>query len=195
MPVVYDPRRPGTLADPWPVFHRLQAEVTPFARSRDPGDDHLAALLRLVGLWSVFTDPPTHTRLRGLMNLAFTSRAVERLRPQVTRIVGDLLAAMDARRGGDLIRDFAYPLPVLAFMRHPEQAEAVRVDGSLAVAAVDEGVRYDGPTQAMVRIASELGRHIAFGYGIHFCRGAPLAWLEGQLRAARSARAPATAGV
>ncbi len=43
------------------------------------------------------------------------------------------------------------PIP----MRHPEQAEAVRGDGSLAAAAVEEGVRYDGPTQAMVRIATD----------------------------------------
>ena len=34
---------------------------------------------RMLGLWAVFTDPPKHTHLRGLMNTAFTTRAVERL--------------------------------------------------------------------------------------------------------------------
>jgi cytochrome P450 len=311
---------------------RLSSDrITPFLRHQDgarrPG---LGELGRIVGLWAVFTDPPKHTRLRSLMNTAFTTRAVERLRPRVVAIVDELLDGVRGRASMDIIRDFAYPLPitviaemigvpaadrepfkawsdelaqfvgsalatpdkyeragrslaamaeyfrrmiparrarpeddimsaliaaeergdalsedelvatcilllfaghetttnlignaVLALLRHPEQARALREDLALAQPAVEELLRYDGPTQAMVRVARDaveidgrtigpgqrvftminaanrdpaqfadpdrldLGRqnnrHIAFGYGIHFCIGAPLARLEGQI--------------
>jgi cytochrome P450 len=58
-----------------------------------------------------FVDPPEHTRLRSLVNKAFTPRAVEALRPRVQRIVDDLLDDVQARGEMDVIRDLAYPLP------------------------------------------------------------------------------------
>jgi cytochrome P450 len=105
-----------------------------------------------------------------------------------------------------------------ALLRNPEQMEKLRNDPSLITTAVEEFLRYDGPSKAMVRIALEdfelrgkqiktgqrlllmqsaanhdperfdnpdsldLTRspnpHVAFGYGIHFCLGAPLARIE-----------------
>lgn len=60
----------------------------------------------------LFRDPPDHTRLRGLVSLAFTPRVLERLRPHITAIARDL-ADRVARAGRiDLIADFAFPLPV-----------------------------------------------------------------------------------
>jgi cytochrome P450 len=59
----------------------------------------------------LFRDPPQHTRLRGLVNLAFTPRTVERLRPHVAEIAEDLLDR--APPTFDLIRDFAFPLPII----------------------------------------------------------------------------------
>src|SRR5262249_39481306 len=60
----------------------------------------------------LFRDPPVHTRLRGLVNQAFTPRTVELLRPQIAEIAEQLL---DQARGPriDLIRDFAFPLPII----------------------------------------------------------------------------------
>jgi cytochrome P450 len=109
----------------------------------------------------------------------------------------------------------------LALLQHPDEARAWREKPALGPSAVEELLRFDGPTPAMVRIAREalrigeqqvgkgdrlflminaanrdpgqfrepdrldLGRadnrHLAFGHGIHFCLGAPLARLEGQL--------------
>lgn len=363
MTIVYDPRLPAVIVDPYPTFRRLQAEdpvhwseplggwvltryadvraalndprlssdrITPFKDSGSGRHAGLGELLRLVGLWAVFTDPPLHTRLRGLMNVAFTSRAVERLRPRIEALVEELLDGVRGRGRMDVIRDFAYPLPitviaemigvprrdredfkgwsdelaafigsaiaspdkyeragraitamaayframiaarrvqpeddimsgllaaeergdvlsedelvatgilllfaghetttnligngVLALLRHADQAALLRAHPELAPAAIEELMRYDGPTQAMVRVAVEdvpmegktirrgdriftminaanrdplqfadpdrvdlrrpNNRHIAFGYGIHFCIGAPLARLEGQL--------------
>jgi cytochrome P450 len=57
-------------------------------------------------------DPPDHTRLRGLMAKAFTTRRIERLRPRVREIAGGLLDGIGARGGAELIRDLAVPLPV-----------------------------------------------------------------------------------
>ena len=58
-------------------------------------------------------DPPDHTRLRGLVNKAFTPRTVEKLRPRIQQIVDELLDEMSAQREIDLIQSFAYPLPVI----------------------------------------------------------------------------------
>lgn len=63
--------------------------------------------------WMLFRDPPDHTRLRGLVNKAFTPRAVEAMRQQISGIVADLLARQSGSTSVDLISEVAYPLPVL----------------------------------------------------------------------------------
>ena len=59
-------------------------------------------------------DPPSHMKLRKLVNKAFTPRMVARLEPRVREIVDDLFD--DLRQAGDepvdLVSRFAYPLPV-----------------------------------------------------------------------------------
>jgi cytochrome P450 len=82
-----------------------------FARLEEPERSELAELGDNLALWSVFNDPPAHTRLRGLMNKAFTSRAVAALRPSIAGIVEDLLGAVLAKGRMDVIGDFSYPLP------------------------------------------------------------------------------------
>lgn len=67
-------------------------------------------------------DPPDHTRLRKLVQPAFTGAVMEALRPRIQEIADDLLDAAErdaAARGErapdrqmDLIKAFAYPLPV-----------------------------------------------------------------------------------
>jgi cytochrome P450 len=317
----------ASLANP-----RLSADrITPFlARQAPTASESIQALLRHVGLWVVFTDPPVHTRLRNALGRAFTARSIDARRARIAEIVERLLNRAAAAGEMDLIRDFAYPLPVavigdllgvpaedherlkawsddlasfigsslgvsdkyeraaravaemrdyfqrvvarrraapaddlvtallapgdrderlgeaeliascvlllfaghetttnlvgngaLALLRHPAEARAWRENPALGSSAVEELLRFDGPTPAMVRVAREglgiggkeirrgdrlflminaanrdpaqfrepdrldLGRadnrHLAFGHGIHFCLGAPLARLEGQL--------------
>ena len=60
----------------------------------------------------LFRDPPDHTRLRGLVNKAFTPRVVEELRPRIQAIVDELLDAVAERGEMEVIEDLAYPLPV-----------------------------------------------------------------------------------
>jgi cytochrome P450 len=276
-------------------------------------------------------DPPDHTRLRGLVNKAFTPRVVERMRGRVQAIVDELIDNVIGRGEIEIIEDLAYPLPVrvicemlgvppedhatfkgwshdvargldpdfvlppeflerrqrtfdelrayflgliakrrddprddlisaliaaedqghvlseaelvstcgllliaghettvnlvangtLALLRHPGELARLRVDPALIRSAVEEVLRYDPPVQMTARIAlsdvevggttlrkgqlallllaaanrdeeqfpdgerfdiaREDNRHLAFGMGIHFCVGAPLARVEGQI--------------
>ncbi len=59
------------------------------------------------------TDPPDHTRLRGLVHKAFTPRRVEEMRGRVEKLTEELLDGA-ARRGQiDLIADYAQIIPTM----------------------------------------------------------------------------------
>lgn len=59
------------------------------------------------------SDPPDHTRLRGLVNQAFTPRMLERLRPHIQEIADELIATMKGQGEVDLIGSFAFALPII----------------------------------------------------------------------------------
>jgi pimeloyl-[acyl-carrier protein] synthase len=277
-------------------------------------------------------DPPDHTRLRALVNKAFTPRVIEGMRAHIQAIVDRLLDKVQGARSMDVIDDLAYPLPVtvicemlgvllddqnairgwssdiarsldaiglmadpdivargvaarrnlteyfrrllperrqhpkvdllslligveeqgdrlnegellamclllfiaghettvnligngtLALLEHPDQMARFKDDPALIPSAIEELLRYDSPVQWTARITTasvELGgreipsgsmiiaaigaanrdpshfsdpdrldiaradnRHVSFGFGIHFCLGAPLARVEGQI--------------
>lgn len=58
------------------------------------------------------TDPPDHSRLRGLVNRAFTPRRVEGLRSHIQDLTDGLLAGMPTAGKVELIESFAFPLPI-----------------------------------------------------------------------------------
>jgi len=60
----------------------------------------------------LFQDPPDHSRLRGLVSKAFTSRTIDNLRSRIQQIVDDLLDRAQDSREMDIIADLAFPLPV-----------------------------------------------------------------------------------
>ncbi|MDC0717187.1 cytochrome P450 [Nannocystis bainbridge] len=62
--------------------------------------------------WILLRDPPDHTRLRGLLNQAFTPRLIETWRPRIQQILGELMAAIEPGEV-DLVHALAAPLPVL----------------------------------------------------------------------------------
>jgi cytochrome P450 len=66
-------------------------------------------------------DPPDHTRLRGVMQKAFTPRRIARLRPGTVEITSALLRDMASAGGGgevvDLLTRFARPLPITVLRR------------------------------------------------------------------------------
>ncbi|WP_053719082.1 cytochrome P450 [Saccharothrix sp. NRRL B-16348] len=63
----------------------------------------------------MFMDPPDHTRIRGLVNKAFTPRTLDALRPHALGFAQNLLrkAAGSDDREVDLMAAFARPLPAL----------------------------------------------------------------------------------
>jgi cytochrome P450 len=77
-----------------------------------PPEQADAAPLREVLTNRLFlTDDPAHHRLRGLMQLAFTPRRVEQMRPTIRAIADKLIDGIQATGGADLVADFADPLP------------------------------------------------------------------------------------
>jgi hypothetical protein len=60
----------------------------------------------------VFNDPPLHTRVRKLIMGALTRRAIAEMEPGLVQLVDQLLDAIEAKGGGDLIEDFASAIPV-----------------------------------------------------------------------------------
>ena len=57
-------------------------------------------------------EPPVHTRLRTLVNRAFVSRQIERLRPRVAALANALIDGFAADRQAELIAAFCTPIPV-----------------------------------------------------------------------------------
>lgn len=59
------------------------------------------------------SDPPVHTRLRGLVNQAFSRRAAEHKRDRIEAVAGELVAAAKAKGTFDLVRDLGFHLPII----------------------------------------------------------------------------------
>ncbi|HLN99170.1 MAG TPA: cytochrome P450 [Pyrinomonadaceae bacterium] len=298
--------------------------------------EHFRPFFTAVSSWMLMIDPPDHTRLRALVNKAFTPRVIENMRQLVERLVDSMIQRVQGKRRMDVMTDFANPLPatviaemlgvpgsdqqqfkawsddiamalggidsapnkaelfalyelaqnsfvalsayfrdkvnalrlepqdnllsaliqaeeqgdrltedelfancvllmiaghetttnligngMLALLRYPEQRQLLSGNPALIVSAVEELLRYDSPVQKMGRIAlSDINvagkqiskgqlvcfsfgaanrdpeqfttpaqldierkpnRHLAFGHGLHYCVGAALARLEGQI--------------
>jgi cytochrome P450 len=63
--------------------------------------------------WLIFTDPPLHTKLRGIIMRTFTARAIAELEPRIRELARGLLDRAIARREMDVAADFAIPLPLM----------------------------------------------------------------------------------
>lgn len=135
-----DFRDPAVINDPYPFLAELRESEKPIwheglglflaARHRDANE-----VLRNKSLgriykerlpeseWEVFnwlhsdsildSEPPKHTRLRGLVLKAFNRNRIEALRPDITSITHDLLDQIESKGSDfDLIADYAEPIPV-----------------------------------------------------------------------------------
>lgn len=95
----------GLLRDP-----RISADRTPM--SVDASWRRGSEIQRWLESSLLGLDPPEHTRLRKLVNRAFTPRVVEPMRDRIAAITDELLDARAADGRMDVIADLAEPLPV-----------------------------------------------------------------------------------
>ncbi len=140
----FDLQDPQLVADPYPIFSELRKEKKLLWSDRlglwlAPTYELANATLRLRTLgriyqdrlpadeWEVFnwlhsdsildSEPPKHTRLRALVQKAFTPGRIESMRPNVEQLCTQLLdeAQEKLTQQGhfDVLADYAEPLPVL----------------------------------------------------------------------------------
>jgi cytochrome P450 len=76
------------------------------------GREHLAAFDGIERHSLLEREPPVHTRLRGLVNRAFVSRQIERLRPRVEALAHELVDRLEGAGEADLLPTYATPIPV-----------------------------------------------------------------------------------
>ena len=141
-----DPTDPAFVQDPYPFYERLRAAgdlavwedydmpcavshraVSTLLRDRrfgrecppelaKPTPPHLVPFYAVEAHSMLELEPPRHTRLRGLVLRAFTSRRIKALAPE---IAGLSHALIDRLPGGevDLLSAFCQPLPVIVICR------------------------------------------------------------------------------
>ncbi|MFD1673763.1 cytochrome P450 [Alicyclobacillus fodiniaquatilis] len=78
----------------------------------EPGEN-ISSLTSSQRNWMLFKDPPDHTRLRSLVQRAFTPKIVQNLQPRMEHITTMLLDEMEAQTEVDLVQAYAFPLPVM----------------------------------------------------------------------------------
>lgn len=61
---------------------------------------------------SIMTDPPEHTRIRRLLEKAFTAHRVKQLEPEIREIVTNVIEAVADRGSADGVTDIASPITI-----------------------------------------------------------------------------------
>jgi cytochrome P450 len=74
--------------------------------------EHVRPFYDIDNLSMIAREPPVHTRLRTLVNRAFVSRQIEKLRPRVAELAHRLIDGFAEKRSVDLIEAYCTPIPV-----------------------------------------------------------------------------------
>lgn len=83
------------------------------AHFTDEDREKYSVILEVLSNWLVFQDPPQHTRLRKLVNKAFTPRTIAALEPKIELIVSQLLDAALSKDEFDLVTELSFQLPAI----------------------------------------------------------------------------------
>jgi cytochrome P450 len=114
----------------------------------------------------LFRDPPDHTRLRGLVNQAFTPRTIERLRPHIAEIAESLLdaAAATATTDGtvDLIRTYAFPLPIIVIAEMLGVSPADRDRFKAWSTVLTQGIKLDATVDDLRQVGGAIAELSAY---------------------------------
>lgn len=87
--------------------------VSPDALGWPPTPDHVKPFYDFEKSSLLESEPPVHTRLRGLVNRAFVSRAIEGLRPKIAALCHRLIDRFAGDGEVDLLQAYATPIPVI----------------------------------------------------------------------------------
>ncbi len=109
------------------ILHLMSREQLGMA----PPKPHTAAFDQTEQYSLLTLEPPSHTRLRSLVNRAFVSRNVEQLRPRIERLANQLIDGFEADGQVELLRAFAAPVPAIVI------AEMIGLPADMAMQLVD----------------------------------------------------------
>jgi cytochrome P450 len=104
-------------------------------------------------------DPPDHTRLRGLVNKAFTARRVADMRPRIKALVDQQLDRVIDQGHMDVIRDLAHRLPVIVIcdmLGIPEEHRAPFLVGSTVNGRIIEPVPMSREEMDQANLATQM---------------------------------------
>ena len=93
---------------------RFGREVPPELAPAIP--DHLADFYAVEAHSMLELEPPRHTRLRGLVLRAFTSRRIAELAPEIEALCNELIDKLH-RRDTDVLQTYCRPIPVIIIAR------------------------------------------------------------------------------
>ena len=93
-------------------FGRQNPAGIPGSAAVSAGREHVADFDAIEACSMLELEPPVHTKLRTLVNRAFVSRQVERLRPRVEALANALVDDIEKNDSADLIEDFATTIPI-----------------------------------------------------------------------------------
>lgn len=94
-----------------------------FARLPPPGHErkvwpqHLSAFAESEAYSLLALEPPSHTRLRKLVNRAFVSRQVERMADEITQLAHQCIDQFESARSAELLSQYATPIPATVIAR------------------------------------------------------------------------------
>lgn len=91
------------------ILHVMTREELGWAAPKD----HTKAFDQTEKYSLLALEPPSHTRLRMLVNRAFVSRNVEQLRPRIERLTNEVIDGFAGGGGVELIKAFAAPIPAV----------------------------------------------------------------------------------
>ncbi len=109
------------------------------------------------------SDPPDHTRLRGIVNRAFTPRRAAALRPHIEDVTQHLLAQSPDVGEWDLMEGLAQPLPVIVIaelLGVPAEDRARFRVWSNALAATTDLLQDEATRHAALDAAKELRTYL-----------------------------------
>ncbi len=124
-PVHYNERRGGWVLTGYDDVVRVLRDADRFSSDRmaflarelsEADKEQYKPIFDVLSQWMVFRDAPDHTRMRRLLNNRFTPTAVEQYRPRVRSIVRSLLDGIETKGSADVVRDFAYLVPLTVIL-------------------------------------------------------------------------------